>query len=75
MDAKAHVRAVGEGQVAPRLSRAVEIEAIGVGEHRRIAVGGADRDANEVTARDLRAAEPGIGGGVPVDDRRRRLEP
>ena len=51
------------------------VEAVGIGERRRVAVGGRDRDADELAAADRRAAQRHVRGRVPVDHGRRRLEP
>ncbi len=50
------------------------VEAIGLRELRGVAVGGGDRDAHELAARDRRAPDLDIGGRVAIDERRGRLE-
>ena len=69
----AHVRPAREREVAPRV-RASRVEAVGIGERRRIPVGGSDRDPHEVARRDPRSAELGVRGRVAVDRRRGGLE-
>ena len=61
MDAEAHVRALGEGQVAAG-SRRVELGAIGIGEHGRITAGGGQRDVDEIALGD--GGAPELGGAV-----------
>ena len=58
----------------PRVG-AVEVERVRVGEDLRVAVGGGDRDEDEVAGADRRAADLGVGGGVAVDHGGRGLEP
>ena len=53
VDADADVRALGERQV-PAGVGAAEVEGIGIGEHRRIAVGRRQRDPHELAAPDPR---------------------
>jgi hypothetical protein len=61
----ADVRAVRERHVPVRV-HAPDVEAVGVREHRRVAVGAGDRDAHELAAADRRARELDIGGRVGV---------
>ena len=77
VNAEAHVRAVGEGEMPAGgwTVEACRVEAVRVGKHRRIAIRGADRDADELAPAYLRVPELDIGGGVAIDDRRGRLEP
>src|ERR1700733_5052217 len=72
VNAQADVRAVGEGEVtAVRVGSGQPpgIEPVGVGEHRGVAVRGADRDADELAFSYLRVAYLGVGCGVAIDDR------
>ena len=62
----ADVRAVRERHVPVRV-HAPDVEAVGVREHRRVAVGAGDRDAHELAAADRRARELDIGGCVGVN--------
>ena len=51
------------------------VEAVGVGERGRVAVGGGDRDPHELAGGDLRPAQLGVARRVAVDGGGRRLEP
>ena len=69
-------RRAGRGRRRGGAARwAGDVEAVGIGEDGRVAVGRRDRDADEVAARGSRAAELDVARGVAVDHRRRRLEP
>ena len=62
----AHVRTLGEGQLAAQI-RPGEVELVGGREDLGIAVRARDRHPDEVTARDLRAAEVHVVRRVAVD--------
>ena len=66
MHAHADMRAVGEGDVEPRVL-APHVESVGVGEDARIAVGAGDRDGHELPSADRGSREADVAGGVAVD--------
>jgi hypothetical protein len=61
MSTQAEVRAVGEGEVQPRV-RAADVESVRVGEDRRVASRACQRHADQITSPDRGRADPGVAG-------------
>src|SRR5438067_2406764 len=74
MDTQADVRPVGKGEVRAGADP-IWVEVIGVRETGRVAVGGGDRDADQLALADVRPRQVDVGRCIAVDDRGRGLEP
>jgi hypothetical protein len=72
--AGAEVRPAGEAQIVLR-ARPAGLELVRATEHRRVPVRPGDRHPDQITAPDKGPGQLRIGGGVPVDHGRGRLQP